>query len=162
MTTFSIASIATRNQSDKAFCQRNFCAEGMRIKKTRGSTTTYTFFAHYEEEVTNGRTTAVNYYTFGGIALRSNAATPLPPARRPLRQHLAHHPRLSRDRQPRLRRRAQRDRRPQDRPHLHRREARRQRPPLRQRLLRGPRAARLHLAVCRVDRGSCQRLNSAR
>ena len=39
----------------------------MRVKKTRGSTTTYTFFAQYEEEVTNGVTTAISYYTFGGL-----------------------------------------------------------------------------------------------
>ena len=49
MRNLAIASIATRNHSDKAFCQRNFCAEGMRVKKTTGSTTTYTFFGHYEE-----------------------------------------------------------------------------------------------------------------
>ena len=41
--------------------------EGMRVKKTRGSTTTYTFFAQYEEEVTNGVTTVVSYYTFGSL-----------------------------------------------------------------------------------------------
>ena len=41
--------------------------EGMRVKKTRGSTTTYTFFAQYEEEVTNGVTTVVSYYTFGSM-----------------------------------------------------------------------------------------------
>ena len=41
--------------------------EGMRVKKTRGGATTYTFFAHYEEEVTNGVTTVVSYYTFGSL-----------------------------------------------------------------------------------------------
>ena len=41
--------------------------EGMRVKKTRGNTTTYTFFAQYEEEVTNGVTTVVSYYTFGSM-----------------------------------------------------------------------------------------------
>ena len=41
--------------------------EGMRVKKTRGSTTTYTFFAQYEEEVTDGVTTVVSYYTFGSM-----------------------------------------------------------------------------------------------
>ena len=43
--------------------------EGMRVKKTRGSATTYTFFAQYEEEVTNGVTTAVSYYSFGGLRI---------------------------------------------------------------------------------------------
>ena len=42
-------------------------AEGMRVKKTRGSTTTYTFFAQYEEEVTDGTTTAISHYSFGGL-----------------------------------------------------------------------------------------------
>ena len=43
--------------------------EGMRVKKTRGGATTYTFFAQYEEEVTNGVTTVVSYYTFGGLRI---------------------------------------------------------------------------------------------
>ena len=46
-----------------------YAAEGMRVKKTRGNTTTYTFFAQYEEEVTNGVTTAISYYTFGGLRI---------------------------------------------------------------------------------------------
>ena len=41
----------------------------MRVKKTRGGATTYTFFAQYEEEVTNGVTTAISYYTFGGLRI---------------------------------------------------------------------------------------------
>ena len=47
-------------------------AEGMRVKKTRGNTTTYSFFAQYEEEVTNGVTTAISYYAFGsmGVAVK--------------------------------------------------------------------------------------------
>ena len=44
-------------------------AAGMRVKKTSGSTTTYTFFGHYEEEVTDGVTTAVSYYSFGGLRI---------------------------------------------------------------------------------------------
>ena len=41
--------------------------DGSRVKKVNGSTTTYTFFGHYEEEVTNGVTTAISHYTFGGL-----------------------------------------------------------------------------------------------
>ena len=41
--------------------------DGSRVKKVNGSTTTYTFFAHYEEEVTNGVTTAISHYTFAGL-----------------------------------------------------------------------------------------------
>ena len=41
--------------------------DGSRVKKVNGSTTTYTFFAHYEEEVTSGVTTAISHYTFGGL-----------------------------------------------------------------------------------------------
>ncbi len=41
--------------------------DGSRVKKVNGSTTTYTFFAHYEEEVTNGVTTAISHYSFGGL-----------------------------------------------------------------------------------------------
>ncbi len=40
--------------------------DGARVKKVSG-TTTYTFFGHYEEEVTNGTTTAISHYTFGGL-----------------------------------------------------------------------------------------------
>ena len=41
--------------------------DGARVKKVSGSTTTYTFFGHYEEEVTNGVTTAISHYSFGGL-----------------------------------------------------------------------------------------------
>ena len=41
--------------------------DGGRVKKVSGNTTTYTFFGHYEEEVTNGVTTAVSHYSFGGL-----------------------------------------------------------------------------------------------
>ena len=41
--------------------------DGARVKKVSGSTTTYTFFAQYEEEVTYGVTTVVSYYTFGSM-----------------------------------------------------------------------------------------------
>ena len=44
--------------------------DGMRVKKTRGSTTTYTFFAQYEKEVTNGVTTRAH----------SSRPMPSPPA----------------------------------------------------------------------------------
>ena len=43
--------------------------DGARVKKATGSTTTYTFFAHYEEEVTNGVTTAISYYSFGSLRI---------------------------------------------------------------------------------------------
>ncbi len=42
-------------------------AAGARVKKTSGATTTYTCFGHYEEVVTNGVTTAVSHYSFGGL-----------------------------------------------------------------------------------------------
>ena len=42
---------------------------GGRVKKTRGTTTTYTFFGHYEEEVTGGVTTAISHYSFGGLRI---------------------------------------------------------------------------------------------
>ena len=42
---------------------------GMRVKRESGATTTYTFFANYEEEVTNGRTTAISYYSFGSMRI---------------------------------------------------------------------------------------------
>jgi len=35
----------------------------------RGGTTTFTIFVHYEEEVTNGVTTTISYYTFGSIRI---------------------------------------------------------------------------------------------
>jgi len=41
--------------------------DGGRVKKVSGGTTTYTFFGHYEEEVTGGATTAVSHYSFGGL-----------------------------------------------------------------------------------------------
>ena len=40
---------------------------GARVKKVSGSTTTYTFFGYYEEEVTDGTTTAISYYIFGSM-----------------------------------------------------------------------------------------------
>ena len=42
---------------------------GARVKKVSGRTTTYTFFAHYEEEVTNGATTAISHYSFGSLRI---------------------------------------------------------------------------------------------
>ena len=42
---------------------------GARVKKTSGATTTYTFFGHYEEEVTNGVTTAISHYSFGSLRI---------------------------------------------------------------------------------------------
>ncbi len=47
--------------------QYRYDVDGSRVKKVNGSTTTYTFFGHYEEEVTNGVTTAISHYTFGGL-----------------------------------------------------------------------------------------------
>jgi len=41
--------------------------DGARVKKVSGTTTTYTFFAHYEEEVTGAVTTTVSHYSFGGL-----------------------------------------------------------------------------------------------
>ena len=40
---------------------------GARVKKVSGSTTTYTFFGHYEEEVVDATTTAISHYSFGGL-----------------------------------------------------------------------------------------------
>ena len=42
---------------------------GARVKKTSGTTTTYTFFGHYEEEVVDGTTTAISYYSFSGLRI---------------------------------------------------------------------------------------------
>ena len=42
---------------------------GGRVKKVSGTTTTYTFFGHYEEEVTGGVTTALSHYSFGGLRI---------------------------------------------------------------------------------------------
>ena len=41
--------------------------DGGRVKKVSGSTTTYTFFGHYEEEVTGVVTTTISHYSFGGL-----------------------------------------------------------------------------------------------
>ena len=41
--------------------------DGARVKKVSGNTTTYTFFGYYEEEVTDGTTTAISYYIFGSM-----------------------------------------------------------------------------------------------
>ena len=43
--------------------------DGGRVKKVSGGTTTYTFFGHYEEEVTNGATTAISHYSFGSLRI---------------------------------------------------------------------------------------------
>ena len=43
--------------------------DGARVKKVSGTTTTYTFFAHYEEEVTGAVTTTVSHYSFGGLRI---------------------------------------------------------------------------------------------
>ena len=43
--------------------------DGSRVKKTRGTTTTYTFFAHYEEEVSSGVTTAISHYSLGSLRI---------------------------------------------------------------------------------------------
>ncbi len=44
-------------------------AGGARVRKVSGGTTTYTFFAHYEEEATNGATTAISHYSFAGLRI---------------------------------------------------------------------------------------------
>ena len=44
-------------------------AAGARVRKTSGATATYTFFAHYEEEVTSGVTTVVKHYSFGSLRI---------------------------------------------------------------------------------------------
>ncbi len=41
-------------------------ADGGRVRKTSGITTTYSFFPHYEEEVAGSATTAIRYYSFNG------------------------------------------------------------------------------------------------
>ena len=43
--------------------------DGARVKKVSGGTTTYTFFAQYEEEVTDGVTTTISHYSFGGLRI---------------------------------------------------------------------------------------------
>ena len=42
---------------------------GARVKKTSGATTTYTFFGHYEEEVSGGSTTEIRHYSFGSLRI---------------------------------------------------------------------------------------------
>ncbi len=42
---------------------------GASVKQTSGSTTTYTFFGHCEEEVTSGVTTAISHYSFSGLRI---------------------------------------------------------------------------------------------
>ena len=42
---------------------------GSRVKKTSGNTTSYTFFGHYEEEVSSGSTTAIHHYSFGSLRI---------------------------------------------------------------------------------------------
>ena len=49
--------------------QYGYDAGGARVKKTSGATATYTFFAHYEEEVSSGTTTAISHYSFGGLRI---------------------------------------------------------------------------------------------
>ena len=51
--------------------------DGSRVKKVNGSTTTYTFFGHYEEEETSGVTTTVSHYTFGGLHVAAKRGSSL-------------------------------------------------------------------------------------
>ena len=44
-------------------------AAGGRVKTVSGSTTTYTFFGHYEEEVSSGVTTAISHYSLGSLRI---------------------------------------------------------------------------------------------
>ena len=102
------------NDQGNLFERYWYGAEGMGVKKTRGNTTTYSFFAQYEEEVTNGRNDGNQPLQLWRAAHCGQARQhPLPFARRPSRQHLADHRRRGgRDSQPRLlrlRRRAQFD-----------------------------------------------------
>ena len=57
------------NDQGNLFERYWYGAEGMGVKKTSGNTTTYSFFAQYEEEVTNGVTTAISHYSFGGLRI---------------------------------------------------------------------------------------------
>ena len=43
--------------------------DGARVKKVSGATTTYTFFGHYEEEVSGGSTTEIRHYSFGSLRI---------------------------------------------------------------------------------------------
>ena len=45
--------------------QYRYDLDGARVKKVSGTTTTYTIFGHYEEEVTGVVTTTVSHYSFG-------------------------------------------------------------------------------------------------
>ena len=49
--------------------QYRYDLDGARVKKVSGTTTTYTIFGHYEEEVTGGVTTAISHYSFGGLRI---------------------------------------------------------------------------------------------
>ena len=66
-----------RNKSGDLVEQYWYGVEGARVKKTSGGTTTYTFFAHYEEEVTGTVTTAVSHYSFGGLRFAVKRGTAL-------------------------------------------------------------------------------------
>ena len=55
-------------QAEPAATERYwYDVDGMRVKKTVGGTTTYTFFGHYEEEATGGATMVVRHCGFGGL-----------------------------------------------------------------------------------------------
>ncbi len=43
--------------------------DGARVKKVSGTTTTYTFFSHNEEEVTGVVMTTLSHYSFGGLRI---------------------------------------------------------------------------------------------
>ena len=43
--------------------------DGGRVKKVSGTTTAYTFFGHYEEEVVDGTTTAISHFSFGSLRI---------------------------------------------------------------------------------------------
>ena len=66
-----------RNKSGDLVEQYWYGVEGARVKKTSGGTTTYTFFAHYEEEVTGTVTTAISHYSFGGLRFAVKRGTAL-------------------------------------------------------------------------------------
>ena len=58
-----------QDNNGNLFEQYWYDVDGSRVKKTRGTTTTYTFFAHYEEEVSSGVTTAISHYSLGSLRI---------------------------------------------------------------------------------------------
>ena len=66
----------TRTASRRCRTTRATCSNaigtarrGCASRRPAAAPTTYTFFGHNEEEVTDGVTTAVSYYSFGGLRI---------------------------------------------------------------------------------------------